>query len=75
VTLAKPRVGLSAFREQAPQKKPRASSTAFLARAGGVGHPGFVAFAAVAPTVPPFRSRKLGGSTSGGRGGNNDAAQ
>jgi hypothetical protein len=51
-----------------------------LARSWGglccVGHPGFVAFAAVAPTIPvtvptfsAVTSRPFGGSTSGGRGG------
>jgi hypothetical protein len=41
-------------------------------RRGGVGHPGFVAFAAVAPTIPmtvpifsAVMSRQFGGSTSG----------
>jgi hypothetical protein len=53
-----------------------APSCAIWGCLSGVGHPGFVAFAATAPTITttvPTRSavtsRQFGGSTSGGRGG------
>jgi hypothetical protein len=49
---------------------------AILGRLCGAGHPGFVAFAAVAPMIPmtvPIRSavmsRAFGGDRSGSRGG------